>query len=90
MGRTAKQMLFITSFAVFSLFVSKTKGKNFNKLHNVSVNYIPFKMAKQFLLPTFCATPPLETNQCKAKDVFTGAKSTLITEGVGKRKSEFL
>ena len=69
---------------------AKLKKKNFNKLHNASVNYIPFKTAKQFLLPIFCATVPFETNWCKAKDVFQGAKSTLLTEGVGKKKSEFL
>lgn len=90
-GRTAKQMLLIASFAVLAPFVSKTKEKkNFNKRHKASENYIPFKTAKQFLLPTFCATLPFETRWCKAKDVFPGAKPTLITEGVGKRKSEFL
>lgn len=89
-GRTAKQMLLITSFAVFALFVSKTKEENFNKLHNAPGNHIPFKTAKQFFLPTFCATLSSETCWCKAKGVFAGAKSTLITEGVGERKSEFL
>lgn len=47
-------------------------------------------MAKQVLLPVFCAMPSFETNWCKTKDIFPGAKSTLITEGVGEKKSEFL
>jgi len=34
--------------------------------------------------------PPFKTNWCKAKDVFPGAKSTLITERVGKKKSKLL
>jgi len=44
-GRTAKQMMLITSSAVFARCVSKTKEEHFNKLHTASVNYIPLKKA---------------------------------------------
>lgn len=74
---------------LFCLWVH-LKEKTFNNLHKGSVNYIPFKMAKVFLLPLFCAPLFFKTNGWKATDVFPRAKSTLITEGIEKKKSEFL
>lgn len=69
-GRTAKRMLLITSFAVLALFETKSTGKktpSIKLLHNSSVNNIPFKIAGKFCCPYLVPCYPLRQTCVKLR-----------------------